>query len=290
MELFRADSKRRSGKNNYGTVPAAIKTNSGLTEKGKTKMKINVCTTYEEMSRRAADIITSQVTLKPDSVLGLATGSTPLGMYAELVKRYNGRLISFRDVKTVNLDEYCGLTPDNDQSYSYFMHKNLFDKIDIREENVHLPDGTNPDAEAETARYDRLIESLGGIDVQLLGIGVDGHIGFNEPDDSFSTGTVKIKLTESTIEANSRFFASEADVPRYAYSMGCRAILNAKKILFIANGANKAEIVEKAFFGEVTPEVPASILQLVSDKVYVYLDAEAAAEIISKHPDAVTAL
>ena len=186
-------------------------------------MKINVCTTYEEMSRRAADIITSQVTLKPDSVLGLATGSTPLGMYAELVKRYNGRLISFRDVKTVNLDEYCGLTPDNDQSYSYFMHKNLFDKIDIREENVHLPDGTNPDAEAETARYDRLIESLGGIDVQLLGIGVDGHIGFNEPDDSFSTGTVKIKLTESTIEANSRFFASEADVPRYAYSMGCRS-------------------------------------------------------------------
>ena len=142
-------------------------------------MKINVCPTYEEMSRRAADIITSQVTLKPDSVLGLATGSTPLGMYAELVKRYNGRLISFRDVKTVNLDEYCGLTPDNDQSYSYFMHKNLFDKIDIREENVHLPDGTNPDAEAETARYDRLIESLGGIDVQLLGIGVDGHIGFN---------------------------------------------------------------------------------------------------------------
>ncbi len=251
-------------------------------------MKITVCKDYKSMSARAADIITSQVTLKPSSVLGLATGSTPLGMYAELVRRCDLREVSFKDVKTVNLDEYCGLTPDNDQSYSYFMHKNLFDKIDIDPSNVNLPDGTNTDAEAETARYDALIDSLGGIDVQLLGIGVDGHIGFNEPDDCFSTGTVKIKLTDSTIEANSRFFASEADVPRYAYSMGCKAIINAKHILFIANGANKADIVEKAFFGKVTPEVPASILQLVSDKVFVFLDEAAASEIMKKHPEAVT--
>ncbi|MBQ7125327.1 MAG: glucosamine-6-phosphate deaminase [Clostridia bacterium] len=253
-------------------------------------MKINVCKTYESMSARAADIIASQITLKPDSVIGLATGSTPLGMYAELVKRYEAKLLTFKDVKTVNLDEYCGLTPDNDQSYSYFMHKNLFDKIDIEEKNINLPDGTNTDAEAETKRYDALIDSLGGIDVQLLGIGVDGHIGFNEPDNCFSTGTVKIKLTESTIEANSRFFESEKDVPRYAYSMGCKAIINAKKILFIANGENKAEIVEKAFFGKVTPEVPASILQLISDKVYIFLDEPAAKEILRKHPEAVNML
>ncbi len=253
-------------------------------------MKITVCSNYETMSRRAADVMAAQITLKPDSVLGLATGSTPLGLYAELVRRYEENELNFQEVKTVNLDEYCGLTPDNEQSYSYFMHKNLFDKINIKEENVHLPDGTNSDADAETARYDALIESLGGIDIQLLGIGVDGHIGFNEPNDSFSTGTVKIKLTESTIEANSRFFDSADEVPKYAYSMGCKTILNAEKILFIANGANKADIVEKAFFGEVTPEVPASILQMIPDKVYIILDAEAGEEILKKHPEAVTVL
>ena len=253
-------------------------------------MKIYCCETYESMSRHAADVMAAQILLKPNTVLGLATGSSPLGLYSELVRKYNNGKLSFRDVRTVNLDEYCGLTPDNDQSYSYFMHKNLFDQIDIDPKNVHLPDGTNSDAENETARYDALIESLGGIDMQLLGIGIDGHIGFNEPDDHFSTGTVKVKLTESTIEANSRFFESSDEVPRYAYSMGCRAILNAKKILFIANGKNKAEIVEKAFFGEVTPEVPASILHLISDKVYVFCDAEAASEVLSKHPEAVIKL
>lgn len=253
-------------------------------------MKITVCSNYEAMSCRAADIIASQITLKPDSVLGLATGSTPLGLYAELVKRFEENRLSFQEVKTVNLDEYCGLSPENDQSYSYFMHKNLFDKINIKEENVHLPDGTNPDADAETARYDALIQSLGGIDIQLLGIGLDGHIGFNEPNDSFSTGTVKIKLTESTIKANSRFFDSADEVPEICLFYGCKTILNAKKILFNANGANKAEIVEKAFFGEVTPEVPASILQMVSDKVFVILDAEAAGEIVKKHPETVILL
>lgn len=251
-------------------------------------MTIHICKTYQDMSRRAADFMAAQITLKPDSVLGLATGSTPLGLYAELVKRCAGKQISFRSIRTVNLDEYCGLTPDDEQSYSYFMHRNLFDRVDIPKENVHLPDGSNPDAAAETARYDRLIESLGGIDLQLLGIGHDGHIGFNEPSDAFSVGTVKIRLTDSTVEANSRFFSSPEAVPEYAYSMGCRTILNAGRILLLANGSGKAGILEKALFGAVTPEVPASVLQLVSDKVTVVVDREAGEEILRKHPGAVT--
>ncbi len=253
-------------------------------------MKIYVCKSYEQMSKKAADIMSAQIQLKPDSVLGLATGSSPLGLYQELTDRCASGEISFRDVKTVNLDEYCGLAPDNDQSYSYFMHKNLFNRVNICPENVHLPDGTNTDAEAETARYDALIASLGGVDMQLLGIGVDGHIGFNEPDDHFSIGTVRIALTESTIEANSRFFANASDVPRYAYSMGCGTILNAGKILFIANGKNKAEIVEKAFFGPVTPQVPASLLQLIPQKVYAFVDAEAGTLLVKNHPEDVVIL
>ncbi|MBE6637325.1 MAG: glucosamine-6-phosphate deaminase [Ruminococcaceae bacterium] len=250
-------------------------------------MKIYVCPTYDVMSKKAADVMSAQLILKPDSVLGLATGSSPLGLYGELVERCERGEISFEKVTTVNLDEYCGLSPDNDQSYSYFMHKNLFDRVNIRPENVHLPDGTNTDAEAETKRYDALIASVGGVDMQLLGIGVDGHIGFNEPADHFSVGTVRVALTESTIEANSRFFASEDEVPRYAYSMGCGTILNADKILFIANGKNKAEILEQAFFGPVTPQVPASLLQLVADKVYAFVDAEAGALLAANHPEEV---
>ena len=253
-------------------------------------MKIYVCKTYEQMSQKAADVMSAQLILKPTSVLGLATGSSPLGLYGELANRCAAGEITFKDVKTVNLDEYCGLAPDNDQSYSYFMHKNLFHKVDILPENVNLPDGTNTDAAAETARYDALIASLGGVDMQLLGIGVDGHIGFNEPDDHFTTGTVRIALTESTIEANSRFFASADEVPRYAYSMGCGTILNAGKILFIANGKNKAEIVEKAFFGPVTPQVPASLLQLIPDKVYAFVDAEAGELLVKNHPEDVIVL
>ena len=253
-------------------------------------MRIYVCKTYEDMSRKAADAMSAQLILKPDSVLGLATGSSPLGMYAELAKRCEEGSISFREAKSVNLDEYCGLTADNDQSYSYFMHKNLFDKVDILEENVNLPDGTNPDGADECARYDALIASMGGIDMQLLGIGLNGHIGFNEPADHFTLGTVHIALTESTIQANSRFFETLDEVPRYAYSMGCGSIISAKKILLIANGKNKAEILEKAFFGPVTPNVPASILQLVSDKVYVFTDAEAGEIMAKNHPSEVTVL
>ena len=253
-------------------------------------MKIICCKNYEEMSAKAADVMASLITLKPNCVLGLATGSSPLGLYSELANRCAKGSISFENVRTVNLDEYCGLDAKNDQSYAYFMNKNLFSKVNIKPENTNLPNGTNTDAEGETARYDALIASMGGIDMQLLGIGVDGHIGFNEPADHFSSGTIKVELDPSTIEANARFFESADDVPRYAYSMGCREIINAKTILFIANGKNKAEILEKAFFGPITPEVPASILQLVPDKVYAFCDAEAGAIIAKNHPESVICL
>ncbi len=253
-------------------------------------MKLFVCQTYDDMSHKAADFMAAQLTLKPTSVLGLATGSSPIGLYRELVNRYEREEISFRGVKSINLDEYCGLAPDNDQSYAYFMHQHLFNRVDIRPENVHLPDGTNTDATAETARYDALIASLGGIDLQLLGIGVDGHIGFNEADDFFSTGTRRVALAESTIAANARFFDSPDDVPRYAYSMGCGSIISAHRILLLANGTSKAEILEKAFFGPVTPRVPASLLQLVSHKVTVFCDAEAGARLVERHPSEVIRL
>ena len=253
-------------------------------------MKIYVCENYDAMSAQAAELFSTQIKEKPDSVLGLATGSSPIGLYKALVKKYEDKEISFAGIKTVNLDEYCGLTADNDQSYAYFMNHNLFSHVDIDKANTNLPDGTNPDADAECKRYDALIESLGGIDIQLLGIGVNGHIGFNEPSDTISLGTNHVALTQSTFEANARFFASIDDVPRYAYSMGCGSILNAKKIVLVANGKGKAEILEKAFFGPVTSQVPASLLRLVSDKVYIFADKEAGEIITKNHPEDVIVL
>ena len=228
-------------------------------------MKIYETKDYQEMSRQAANILSAQVILKPDCVLGLATGSTPIGTYDQLVDWYNKGDVDFSQVRTVNLDEYRGLTRDNDQSYYYFMHKHLFDRVNIKLENTNVPDGTQEDAEKECARYEALIESMGGVDIQLLGLGHNGHIGFNEPGEAFEKETHCVDLTESTIEANKRFFASADDVPKQAYTMGIKTIMQAKKILLIAGGEEKAEALKNSLYGPITPSVPASILQLHND-------------------------
>lgn len=232
-------------------------------------MRIYVTENYQEMSRQAANILSAQIILKPDCVLGLATGSSPIGTYDQLVEWYKKGDLDFSEVKTVNLDEYKGLTKDNDQSYYYFMHHHLFDRVNINLDNTNVPDGTEPDSDKECARYEELIRSMGGVDIQLLGIGHNGHIGFNEPDSVFAKTTHCVDLTESTIEANKRFFASADDVPRQAYTMGIGTIMKAKKILLIVSGEDKAEILAKAFYGPITPEVPASILQLHDDVILV---------------------
>lgn len=241
-------------------------------------MRIIVTKDYEDMSKKAAAIIAAQVAEKPDCVLGLATGSTPIGTYKNLVKWYEEGSLDFSAVKTVNLDEYKGLPRDNDQSYYYFMHDNLFNHVNIDEKNTNVPDGSNPDAGKECENYEELIASYGGQDLQLLGLGHNGHIGFNEPDETFPKTTHCVDLQESTIEANKRFFASADDVPRQAYTMGIGTIMKAKKILVVANGEGKADIIAKAFFGPVTPQVPASILQFHPD-VTVVVDEAAAAKL-----------
>ena len=241
-------------------------------------MRIVETKDYDDMSRKAANIISAQVILKPDSVLGLATGSSPIGTYDQLVDWYDKGDLDFSQVRSVNLDEYRGLDRENDQSYYYFMHKHLFDRVNINADNTNVPDGTEPDAEKECKRYEELIRSYGGVDLQLLGLGHNGHIGFNEPAASFAPETHCVDLTESTIEANKRFFASADDVPRQAYTMGIGTIMRARKILVVVSGEDKAEIVAKAFFGEVIPEVPASILQFHSD-VTIVADAAALSKI-----------
>lgn len=228
-------------------------------------MKIIATEDYQAMSRAAANIIAAQVIMKPNCVLGLATGSTPIGTYEQLIKGYEQGDIDFSNVTSVNLDEYKGLSADNDQSYRYFMNKNLFDHVNINKENTHVPNGLEPDADKACADYNKIIEDCGGIDLQLLGLGLNGHIGFNEPDETFAKETHCVDLTESTINANSRFFASMDEVPKQAYTMGIKTIMQAKKIVVVANGANKAEIIKEAFFGPITPMVPASVLQLHND-------------------------
>ncbi len=225
---------------------------------------------YDELSRKAANIIAAQVISKPCCVLGLATGSTPLGTYEKLAEYNKAGDVDFSQVTSVNLDEYQGLKGDNDQSYRYFMDNNLFNKINIDKTKTHVPDGCAADLAKEGQRYDELIKSLGGIDLQLLGIGLDGHIGFNEPDEVFVGETHEVALDESTIEANARFFASKDDVPKKAITMGMMSIMQAKKILLIANGKNKKDIVEKSFNGPITPLVPASILQLHPDVTVIF--------------------
>ena len=237
-------------------------------------MRILQAKDYKEMSEMAADIIGAQVLLKPDAVLGLATGSTPVGTYEELVKRYEAGRLDFSKIKTVNLDEYRGLTRDNDQSYYYFMHSHLFDHININKNNTKVPDGMEPDALKAGEDYENIINKFGGIDLQLLGLGNNGHIGFNEPCDEFIDKTHVVDLTQSTIEANKRFFESIDDVPRQAYTMGIGSIMRAKRVLMLVSGKGKAQIVKDAFFGSVTPKVPASVLQLHNDFILIG-DAEA---------------
>ncbi len=221
------------------------------------------------MSRKAANVISAQMIAKADSVLGLATGSTPIGTYKVLAERYAQGDLDFSRITSVNLDEYKGLTHDNDQSYYYFMNDNLFSKVNIDLNNTYVPDGTIEDAEEACKKYDEIVAATGGVDLQLLGLGHNGHIGFNEPAEVFSKGTNCVTLAQSTIEANARFFASIDEVPTQAYTMGIQTIMNAKKILLVANGEGKAEIVKKAFFGDITPSVPASILQLHQDVTVV---------------------
>lgn len=225
---------------------------------------------YADLSRKAANIISAQIILEPESVLGLATGSTPIGTYQNLVKGYQNGDLDFSRVRTINLDEYCGLSTDHEQSYRYFMNYHLFNHINIDRNNTNVPNGCADDLQEECSRYEKLIASLGGIDLQLLGIGHNGHIAFNEPNSYFEKDTHVVELKESTIQANARFFNTIDEVPKKAISMGIQSIMRARKILLIANGSDKKDIVMKSVYGPITPEVPASILQLHPDCTVIY--------------------
>lgn len=229
---------------------------------------------YQDMSLKAAGIIAAQILLKPDCVLGLATGSSPVGIYQKLIEYYKNGELDFSGVTSVNLDEYKGLGPDDPQSYRYFMNTNLFDHVNINKSRTFIPNGLETDTKKACSEYNSIIAQTGGVDLQLLGLGNNGHIGFNEPGDFFPCDTHCTDLTQSTIEANKRFFEREEDVPRQAYTMGIKNILQAKKILLIVSGRKKAEALKKALYGPVTPALPASILQLHSD-VAVVADKEA---------------
>lgn len=232
-------------------------------------MKIYREKDYDAMSRRAASVIAGEVVHNPACLLGLATGSTPEGAYKYLVDWYKQGLISFQDVLSVNLDEYVGLAPDHDQSYRYFMQSNLFDHVDINPDNTRVPDGMTADPKAFCDGYDAYIRSMGYADLQLLGIGRNGHIGFNEPGDCFVKETHVVDLAESTIDANARFFASRDDVPKQAISMGMGAIMGAKKVLLCASGEEKADAIYNSVCGPITPKCPGSILQLHKNVVLV---------------------
>jgi len=250
-------------------------------------MKILFADNYHSMSRKAANIISAQLILNPHSVLGLPTGSSPIGTYQQLIEWYRKGDLDFSGCHTVNLDEYVGLAARDSQSYAWFMHQNLFSQINIDPANTHLPDGTQTDAAAECQRYNDLIHKLGGVDLQFLGIGPNGHIGFNEPGSAFEKETHCVALTESTIQANARFFASSDQVPTHAYTMGMKAIMQARKILLIASGAAKAGILYDALFGPITPQVPGSIVQLHPD-ITVVADQDALSVILSRQPQQVS--
>lgn len=240
-------------------------------------MRITKTTDYEQMSRAGADVIAALLKKKPDCTLGLATGSTPVGMYQQLIQDYQKGEIDFARVTSINLDEYVGLSGDHPQSYRYFMNRNLFDHVNIRKEMTFVPDGTDADAVHACSAYDSIIDEHGPIDLQVLGLGHDGHIGFNEPSDHFTPGTHCVALTDTTVEANKRFFASVDEVPKTAYTMGIRTIMQAGTVLLLVSGADKASILKKALTGPIQPEVPASILQLHANLI-VIADEAALAE------------
>ncbi|HDK7138126.1 TPA: glucosamine-6-phosphate deaminase [Clostridium botulinum] len=241
-------------------------------------MRIIVVDNYEEMSKKAAAMIASQVILKPDSVLGLATGDTPIGMYKEIINIYKNEKMDFSKVRTFNLDEYYGLNREDPQSYYYYMINNLFNHVNIDKNNINIPNGMADNIEIECKEYERKIDKAGGIDLQILGIGVNGHIGFNEPNISFESETHLVNLNEKTIESNSRFFSSKEEVPTKAISMGIKSIIHSKKIILLACGQNKADAIFKAIEGKITPNIPASILQLHKD-VVVIVDRKAASKL-----------
>lgn len=241
-------------------------------------MRIIILDNYEEVSKKAAAMIASQIILKPDSVLGLATGDTPLGMYAELIKMYNKKEIDFTNVKTFNLDEYYGLNRNNEQSYYYYMNDNLFKHINIKKESINMPNGMAEDIDKECISYENKIKEAGGIDIQVLGIGVNGHIGFNEPSINFEAETHLVDLDEETIRSNSRFFKSIEEVPKKAISMGIKTIMHSKKIVLLASGFSKADAIAKTVQGKISPDVPGSILQLHKD-VTIILDKEAGSKL-----------
>ena len=241
-------------------------------------MEVRVFETSEQMSLAAAEFFAERINSKPNIVLGLATGGTPVKMYAELVRMGREGKLDFSRVVTFNLDEYVGLAPDHDQSYRYFMDSNLFDKVNIRKENTHLPDGMASDLDAMCASYEKAIQQAGGIDLQLLGIGGNGHVGFNEPGSPADSRTRVVDLTPETIRDNSRFFKDESEVPRRAVSMGIATVLDAREIVLLADGAHKAEAVARSVEGSVSPDVPASFLQ-EHEKCIFFLDRKAASRL-----------
>lgn len=241
-------------------------------------MRIICVDNYEEMSKKAANIVASQIILKPNSVLGLATGSTPLGMYKQLIKTYENDYIDFKEVKTFNLDEYYGLSKDDKQSYYFYMHENFFKHINIDMKKVNIPNGMANDINEECLEYEKKIKESGGIDLQILGIGRNGHIGFNEPDIKFEAITHMVKLDEQTIKDNSRFFRSIEDVPTCAISMGIKTIMQSRKIILLASGKEKADAINGAINGKITSELPASVLQLHPDVIFI-VDKEAASKL-----------
>lgn len=240
-------------------------------------MEIRIFDTKEEIARKCADLFEEVIRDKPNAVLGLATGASPVQTYKELIRRVKEGKISFRDIQSFNLDEYCDLPQNDKNSYYSFMRENLFQHVDIAPENTHIPDGNAKDINAECRNYDEKIKRAGGIDVQLLGIGTNGHIGFNEPDALFSEGTHRIKLSQSTVLSNSVYF-TESPMPAYALTMGIRSIMEAKKIVLIAAGESKAEAIYRTVKGEVTPACPASILQ-THPNVVLLLDRAAASKL-----------